>query len=669
MKKLLFITWSVSFGYGTEKSLSDVLNRLDRTKYEISILPIFKSAMPATFEKGIIVLKELVDCTKEESELKGQMHTYYELLANPLSFNNRFSEAYDCIIACNHNAPSYLASYIVGGKKIIWIRGDMQELDYAQYPEQSTEYIQTKKEYDMQANVLKQFHSIVAISNAVANNARRLFGELKNVQIVPNSVDVEKIVALGKEKIERDCRPMFTSVGRIDSNKNHILLLKAAVRLKTICDSFVIYILGDGKERLALEAFVKENDLTDCVKILGFVCNPYPYIEQSVATVLTSLSEGFALVLAESVVLNTPFISTNVGIAKELVDQYKCGCIIGNDESELYLAMLDHLTSASKGKNDFDARGDFVPETEVERTTAIIDETLAQEQEQTYTKLPYPEELIYYDQLDSYEIRYNEMYILRVKKDGVFFEYLINRVRGKDKLIVFHNGSAESGNVRVPVFQRHSWAPALATSSVFCMDPTLYINGYLKLGWGIGKNENHYLATSSQILKILIEKMDIPLSDTAIYGMSGGGFLAIMMGVFLRGAVVVADNPQLDTTHWVYKDALDAVLSFSFDNIGEALKYKERYSVVEAFEKHRYIPRMRLYVNMCSSLDNSTQMIPFLAAAEKMKNIEEHHDMKVTLRYSPETQHTGLDQRETIGILHEALRLPAAYSHCQAYGY
>lgn len=33
MKKLLFITWSISFGYGTEKSLAEILNRMDKTKF------------------------------------------------------------------------------------------------------------------------------------------------------------------------------------------------------------------------------------------------------------------------------------------------------------------------------------------------------------------------------------------------------------------------------------------------------------------------------------------------------------------------------------------------------------------------------------------------------------------------------------------------------------
>lgn len=659
MKKLLFITWSVSFGYGTEKSLSDVLNRLDQTKYDISILPIFKSARPAMFGAGIQVLSALVDCTKEENELKAETSAYYDLLANPLAFNKRITESYDCVIACNHNAPSYLASYIVGGQKIVWIRGDMRELDYAQYAEHSTKYIQMKKEYEMQASVLKRFDTVVVISDAVAASVHRLFGELKNVRKIANSVDAQKILPLSEEEVTVASKPTFTSVGRLDSNKNHMLLLKAVVSLKRICDSFMLYILGDGAERAALEEFIRANDLSDCVEILGFVDNPYPYIRQSVATVLTSLSEGFALVLAESVVLNTPIISTNVGIAQELVDKYQCGAVIGYDEGELCLAMLDALTRAPGEQSDFGAENDFVLETEIEKTSAVIEETMAMGESDRYIRLPYAEELIYYDQLDSYMVRYNEPYVLRIKKDGVFFEYLINRKREKDKLIVFHNGAAETGNVRVPIFQRHSWAPNLAASSVYCMDPTLYLNGYLKLGWGIGKNQSHYLEVSSHILKKLIEKMEIALCDTVIYGVSGGGFLAIMMGVFLKGATVVADNPQLDATHWIYKDALDAILSYSFDNIGEALRYKERYSVAEAFEKHRYIPRMFLYVNMCSMLDNTTQLVPFLTTAETMRGIVEHSDMRITLRYSPEAQHTGLERKKTLEILYEALDLPA----------
>ena len=35
-------------------------------------------------------------------------------------------------------------------------------------------------------------------------------------------------------------------------------------------------------------------------------------------------------------------------------------------------------------------------------------------------------------------------------------------------------------------------------------------------------------------------------------------------------------------------DGEDSVVTFAFDNIGAALNYKERFSVVDAFEKNQY---------------------------------------------------------------------------------
>jgi hypothetical protein len=65
MKKLLFITWSVSYGYGTEKSLADVLNRMDRTRYDISILPLFKNSHNTIFNDNIKILNPVIDYTSK----------------------------------------------------------------------------------------------------------------------------------------------------------------------------------------------------------------------------------------------------------------------------------------------------------------------------------------------------------------------------------------------------------------------------------------------------------------------------------------------------------------------------------------------------------------------------------------------------------------------------
>ncbi len=629
---------------------------MDKTEYDISILPLFKNSNNSIFNSNIKILDSLIDYTEENFNEQKALDNYYSLLANPLRFNKRIDEKYDCIIACNHNAPSYFASYIKGGAKILWIRGDMRELDYKKLDESTSQYKQVKQEYEMQANVLKCFDSIAVISDVVQQTLAELFGITENVVKISNSVDSEKMKLLSEEKIDLPDKTLFTTLGRLDYNKNQILLLKAAKEVKKQRNDFMIYILGDGEDRPKLEKYIKANHLEENVKILGFIENPYPYIKNSAATVLTSLSEGFSLVLVESVMLNTPIISTDVGVAKELIEKYNCGNIIQYDEKQISSILIQYINKYDGYKEAFHIGNEYDLKTEVKKTVELIEQTLQKSGiKSKMKKLPYPEITIQEYELDSHEITRDYLHVLRVIKDGVPYEYLINRRSDNDKLIVFNNGAIAEGNVSVPVFQRHSWANILKTSSVFCMDPTLYLNSFLQIGWGIGKNDNYYLENSSLILKKIISKMGICLENTAIYGTSAGGYLSIIMGIYLKGAKVVADNAQLDVRNWIFKEALDSVVTFAFDNIGAALNYKERFSVVDAFEKNQYVPKIYMHVNLCSMADNSTQLIPFLKNAETMRSIKEYNDIEVILHFEPDKGHNGIGMDEAIHFLYRIL--------------
>ena len=629
---------------------------MDKTEYDISILPLFKNSNNSIFNSNIKILDSLIDYTEENFNEQKALDNYYSLLANPLRFNKRIDEKYDCIIACNHNAPSYFASYIKGGAKILWIRGDMRELDYKKLDENTSQYKQVKQEYEMQANVLKCFDSIAVISDVVQQTLAELFGITENVVKISNSVDSEKMKLLSEEKIDLPDKTLFTTLGRLDYNKNQILLLKAAKEVKKQRNDFMIYILGDGEDRPKLEKYIKANRLEENVKILGFIENPYPYIKNSAATVLTSLSEGFSLVLVESVMLNTPIISTDVGVAKELIEKYNCGNIIQYDEKQISSILIQYINKYDGYKEEFHIGNEYDLKTEVKKTVELIEQTLQKSGiKSKMKKLPYPEITIQEYELDSHEITRDYLHVLRVIKDGVPYEYLINRRSDNDKLIVFNNGAIAEGNVSVPVFQRHSWANILKTSSVFCMDPTLYLNSFLQIGWGIGKNDNYYLENSSLILKKIISKMGIRLENTAIYGTSAGGYLSIIMGIYLKGAKVVADNAQLDVRNWIFKEALDSVVTFAFDNIGAALNYKERFSVVDAFEKNQYVPKIYMHVNLCSMADNSTQLIPFLKNAETMRSIKEYNDIEVILHFEPDKGHNGIGMDDAIHFLYHIL--------------
>lgn len=332
------------------------------------------------------------------------------------------------------------------------------------------------------------------------------------------------------------------------------------------------------------------------------------------------------------------------------------GDLINYDEKELASILIKYLNKYGGYKDNFDIGNEYDIKTEVRKTVELIEHTMQKSSLNTkMKKLPYPEITIQDYELKEHQIKTDCMYVLRVIKDGVPYEYLINRRSNNDKLIVFNNGAVAEGNVSVPVFQRHSWANLLKTSSVFCMDPTLYLNSFLQIGWGIGKNENYYLENSSLILKEIINKMGIRLQDTVIYGTSAGGFLSIIMGIYLKGAKVVADNAQLDVRNWIFKDALNSVITFSFDDIGDALKYKERFSVVDAFEKHHYVPKIYIHVNLCSTADNSTQLVPFLKSAEEMRSIIEYNNIEVILHFEPDKGHNGIDMNEAIEFLYRIL--------------
>ena len=157
MKRLLFITWSMPYGYGTEKSLADIINRIDTNEYIIDVLPLFKNSETNILNDKINILDSLIDYTIKNFNEKNALDCYYYLLANPIKFNRLIKNKYDCVIACNHNAPSYFVSYIKNTPKVVWIRGDLSELDYNKFDIDSKEYNVVKQEFEMQKNVFNEF--------------------------------------------------------------------------------------------------------------------------------------------------------------------------------------------------------------------------------------------------------------------------------------------------------------------------------------------------------------------------------------------------------------------------------------------------------------------------------------------------------------------------------
>jgi glycosyltransferase involved in cell wall biosynthesis len=104
--------------------------------------------------------------------------------------------------------------------------------------------------------------------------------------------------------------PVILAVGSLTAQKDFPTLLKAFVQLRKIRNARLL-ILGEGEERTAIEALVKQLGLEQDVSLPGFVVNPYPYMFRAPVFVLSSKWEGLPTVVIEALFCGTLIVSTD----------------------------------------------------------------------------------------------------------------------------------------------------------------------------------------------------------------------------------------------------------------------------------------------------------------------------------------------------------------------
>jgi len=130
----------------------------------------------------------------------------------------------------------------------------------------------------------------------------------KSIQRIYNPINKDEITSLADEPIELDDNDYIVHVGRLAKVKRHDVLLKA-FKLANINAKLIL--VGDGEEKSNILTLIKELHLEEKVILKGFQKNPYPYIKNAKLLVLSSEYEGLPTVLLESLILNTPVVSTN----------------------------------------------------------------------------------------------------------------------------------------------------------------------------------------------------------------------------------------------------------------------------------------------------------------------------------------------------------------------
>lgn len=181
-------------------------------------------------------------------------------------------------------------------------------------------------------------NNVVAVSKQVKDDLIVSFGvRSENINVINNYVNSKDI------KIKSQCgiddfvfcpdKKFIMNIGRFSEQKAQWKLLKAfSLYLNKGGWNVYLVLMGEGEYMEELKQLAKDLGVYSRTIFLPFNLNPYKYMAHADLFVLSSIFEGFPIVLAEVSSLRIPFVGTRKAIPEEMFDNrlFWEECIVDN---------------------------------------------------------------------------------------------------------------------------------------------------------------------------------------------------------------------------------------------------------------------------------------------------------------------------------------------------
>jgi glycosyltransferase involved in cell wall biosynthesis len=173
------------------------------------------------------------------------------------------------------------------------------------------------------------------------------------------------------------------AVGRLSAEKGFDVLIRSAHQLFAEGLDLELLIVGEGNEKPALQALIRELGRTDRIRLLGYRADTRELYQAMDVFALSSYREGLPNVLLEAMALEVPVVATRIAGIPRLIRDGENGLLVEpGDEGELGRAVSGLLRSPEErarlsqaGRRTIEAGYSF--RARMEKVRALYDRLLA----------------------------------------------------------------------------------------------------------------------------------------------------------------------------------------------------------------------------------------------------------------------------------------------------
>ena len=352
-KKILFVNDEMRMG-GVARVLNTLMANLPKDKYEIDLLILHKQGMLLDeIPEGINIIEgttffrpvdESLDALVKgfhvfETSRKLRLLFYMKtgLIKGKIKKERKkiLNKTYDVEVAAKEGFCTIFTAYGDSKRKINWVLTDYSVCNYSKnhmgLVKDALRYIDLNIADSNQA--LIAYETVFRVQNGIAIH------NLMDTSILEKGLQETRTNIVNKDTIN------IIDVARLHPQKGIARLIKASTTVYNEGLKHDLYLIGGGELEDELKELTTSLNATH-IHFLGFQKNPYRDIAECDLFVLSSLYEGFATIINESLIVGTPVLTTRVSGCEEQITDPSYGWIVENSEE----ALTNGLRTALKDK-------------------------------------------------------------------------------------------------------------------------------------------------------------------------------------------------------------------------------------------------------------------------------------------------------------------------------